>query len=145
MTSLFQKDQPVGRVTMQVCMGGYGGEGGGGAEEVSRDRAWVGWEGKAYKCSVGENSSTHLKPSQTNSRPPSYPPFLHLLWNLIMDIPIQYPWYRRAFSHRLSDLSMAEPLTDWPLIWPLPWSFPWIRPSFMRWFNLSDNGHGEVK
>ncbi|KAM3602188.1 uncharacterized protein V6R79_025927 [Siganus canaliculatus] len=63
-----------------------------------------------------------------------------------MDIPIQYPWYRRAFpSHRLTDLSLAEPLTDWPLMWPLPWSFPWLRSSFMRWFNWSDNGHSEMR
>nr|XP_046266775.1 alpha-crystallin A chain-like [Scatophagus argus] len=62
-----------------------------------------------------------------------------------MDIPIQNPWYRRAFPHRLSDLSLAEPLTDWPLIWPLSWSFPWMRPSFMRWFNLFENGHSEMR
>lgn len=62
-----------------------------------------------------------------------------------MDIPIQYPWYRRAFPLRLSDLSLAEPLTDWPLIWPFPWSFPWIRPSFLRWFNLPENGHSEMR
>ncbi|TKS82999.1 Alpha-crystallin A chain [Collichthys lucidus] len=58
-----------------------------------------------------------------------------------MDIPIQYPWYRRVFPHRLTDLtSLAEPLTDWPLFW----SFPWIRPSLMSWLNWSDNGHGEM-
>ncbi|KAG7217285.1 hypothetical protein INR49_027829 [Caranx melampygus] len=62
-----------------------------------------------------------------------------------MDIPIQYPWYRRTFPHRLPDLSMAEPLTDWPLLWPFSWSFPWIRPSFMRWLNWPDNGHSEMR
>ncbi|XP_034745346.1 alpha-crystallin B chain-like [Etheostoma cragini] len=62
-----------------------------------------------------------------------------------MDIPIQYPWYRRAFPHRLSDLSLAEPLTDWPLIWPFPWSFSWIRPSFMRWLSWPNNGHSEMR
>ncbi|XP_008276972.1 alpha-crystallin B chain [Stegastes partitus] len=62
-----------------------------------------------------------------------------------MDIPIQYPWYRRAFPHRLSDFSMTEPLTDWPLMWPFSWSFPWMRPSFMRWFNWPDNGHSEMR
>ncbi|XP_038563946.1 alpha-crystallin B chain-like [Micropterus salmoides] len=62
-----------------------------------------------------------------------------------MDIPIQYPWYRRAFPRRLSDLALTEPLTDWPLLWPLPWSFSWLRPSFMRWFNWSDNGHSEMR
>ncbi|GLD46801.1 alpha-crystallin A chain-like protein [Lates japonicus] len=62
-----------------------------------------------------------------------------------MDIPIQFPWYRRSFSHRLSDLSLAEPLTDWPLIWPFSWSFPWMRPLFMRWFNWSDNGQSEMR
>ncbi|KAM8741120.1 alpha-crystallin B chain-like [Acanthopagrus schlegelii] len=62
-----------------------------------------------------------------------------------MDIPIQYPWYRRAFPHRFSDFPLAEPLTDWPLIWPLSWSFPWMRPSFMRWFNWFDNGHSEMR
>ncbi|XP_028276767.1 alpha-crystallin A chain-like [Parambassis ranga] len=61
-----------------------------------------------------------------------------------MDIPIQYPWYRRAFPHRLSDLSLAETLTDWPLIWPFPWSFPWIRPSLMRWF-MPENGQSEIR
>ncbi|KAM6984132.1 crystallin, alpha B, b [Tautogolabrus adspersus] len=62
-----------------------------------------------------------------------------------MDIPIKYPWYRWAFPHRFSDLSLAEPLTDWPLIWPSPWSFPWSRPSFWRWFNWSENGHSEMR
>ncbi|XP_068601006.1 alpha-crystallin B chain-like [Brachionichthys hirsutus] len=62
-----------------------------------------------------------------------------------MDIPIQYPWYRRALPHRLSDLSLAEPLIDWPHIWPLPWSFPWMRPSLMRWFNWPDNDHSEMR
>ncbi|KAL3971101.1 required for meiotic nuclear division protein 1 [Sarotherodon galilaeus] len=62
-----------------------------------------------------------------------------------MDIPIQYPWYRRAFPHRFPDLSMAEPLTDWPMMWPFSWSFPWIRPLFMRWFNWPDNGHSEMR
>uniref|UniRef100_A0A8C6S738 Alpha-crystallin B chain n=1 Tax=Neogobius melanostomus TaxID=47308 RepID=A0A8C6S738_9GOBI len=37
-----------------------------------------------------------------------------------MDIPIQYPWYRRAFPPRVSDLSMGEPLSDWPLCGPSP-------------------------
>ncbi|KAM7397987.1 hypothetical protein PAMA_006050 [Pampus argenteus] len=62
-----------------------------------------------------------------------------------MDIPIQYPWYRRAFPHRLTDLSLAEPLTDWPVMWPFSWSFPLMRPSFMRWFNWPDNGHSEMR
>ena len=61
-----------------------------------------------------------------------------------MDIPIQYPWYRRAFPHRFPDMPLAEPLADWPLICPFPWSFPWMRPSFMRWFNWPENGHSEV-
>uniref|UniRef100_A0A672GDN3 Alpha-crystallin B chain n=1 Tax=Salarias fasciatus TaxID=181472 RepID=A0A672GDN3_SALFA len=60
-----------------------------------------------------------------------------------MDVPIQYSWYRRGFPYRFSDLSLAEPLTDWPLVWPFPWSFPWMRPLFMRWFNWPDNGHSE--
>ncbi|XP_051257840.1 alpha-crystallin B chain-like [Dicentrarchus labrax] len=94
--------------------------------------------GKRPINAVQESTSDQVKP-------PSHPSFLHLVWNLIMDIPIQYPWYRRAFPHRLSDLSLAEPLTDWPLIWPLPWSFPWMRPSFMRWFNWSDNGPSEMR
>ncbi|KAM4620351.1 alpha-crystallin B chain-like [Polymixia lowei] len=62
-----------------------------------------------------------------------------------MDIPIQYPWYRRAFTSRLSDLPLAEALSDWPLVWPFPWSAPWIRPSYLRWLNLSDNGHTELR
>ncbi|XP_041865070.1 crystallin, alpha B, b isoform X1 [Melanotaenia boesemani] len=62
-----------------------------------------------------------------------------------MEIPIQYPWYRRAFPSRFSDLSLAEPLTDWPMMWPFSWSFPWIRPSFMRWFNWPENGHSEMR
>lgn len=137
MTSLFQRDQPFGRVTMQVCMGGCGGEG--DTEDVNKDRTRVGWEGKAYKSGAGEHSRTHLRPSQTSLLSIFSS---HLLWNLIMDIPIQYPWYRRVFPHRLTDLtSLAEPLTDWPLFW----SFPWIRPSLMSWLNWSDNGHGEVK
>ncbi|XP_035481583.2 crystallin, alpha B, b isoform X1 [Scophthalmus maximus] len=61
-----------------------------------------------------------------------------------MDIPIQYPWYRRAFPHRLPDISLAEPLSDWPL-WPFSWSFPWMRPSFTRWFNWPENGHTEMR
>ncbi|MEQ2184556.1 hypothetical protein GOODEAATRI_009202 [Goodea atripinnis] len=61
-----------------------------------------------------------------------------------MDIPIQYPWYRRGFPSRLSDLSLAEPLADWPLMWPFSWSFPFMRPSFMRWFNWPENGHSEI-
>lgn len=78
------------------------------------------------------------------ARPRAYPTLLHCLWNLIMDIPIQFPWHRRVFPPRLSDLSMAEPFTDWPFFWPLSWSFPWMRPSIMRWFSWSDNGHSEV-
>uniref|UniRef100_A0A1A7Y466 Alpha-crystallin B chain n=1 Tax=Iconisemion striatum TaxID=60296 RepID=A0A1A7Y466_9TELE len=62
-----------------------------------------------------------------------------------MDIPIQYPWYRRAFPNRLSDFSMPEPLTDWPLMWPFSWPFPWIRPSFPRWFNWPDDGRNEMR
>ncbi|XP_029030114.1 alpha-crystallin A chain-like [Betta splendens] len=61
-----------------------------------------------------------------------------------MDIPIQYPWYRRAFPHRLPDLSLTEPLTDWPLMWPFSWSFPWMRPLFTRWFNWPENGLSEM-
>ncbi|XP_017273510.1 alpha-crystallin A chain-like [Kryptolebias marmoratus] len=61
-----------------------------------------------------------------------------------MDNPIQYQWYRRAFPNRLSDLSLAEPLADWPLMWPFSWSFPRIRPSFLHWFNWPDNGHSEM-
>lgn len=94
----------------------------------------MGWDRRAYKCSEEEHSSTHFIPAV----------FLHS-WNLIMDIPIHYPWYRRAFPHRLNDLSVAEPLTDWPLMWPFSWSFPWIRPFFTRWFNWPDNGYSEVK
>ncbi|TWW74729.1 alpha-crystallin B chain-like [Takifugu flavidus] len=62
-----------------------------------------------------------------------------------MDIPIQFPWHRRVFPPRLSDLSMAEPFTDWPFLWPLSWSFPWMRPSIMRWFSWSDNDHSEMR
>ncbi|XP_027888019.1 crystallin, alpha B, b isoform X1 [Xiphophorus couchianus] len=62
-----------------------------------------------------------------------------------MDIPIQYPWYRRGFPSRFSDLSLAEPLADWPLVWPFSWSLPWMRPSFMRWFNWPENGHSEMR
>ncbi|XP_012710718.1 alpha-crystallin B chain [Fundulus heteroclitus] len=62
-----------------------------------------------------------------------------------MDIPIQYPWYRRTFPSRFSDLSLAEPLADWPLMGPFSWSFPWMRPSFMRWFNWPENGHSEMR
>ncbi|KAK2879620.1 hypothetical protein Q8A73_023432 [Channa argus] len=65
--------------------------------------------------------------------------------NFIMDIPIQYPWYRRAFPHRLTDLSLAESLTDWPMMWPFTWSFPWIRPLSTRWFNWPDNGYNEMR
>lgn len=103
-----------------------------------------GWDGeaKAYKMRP-RRAQWHA--SRTRSKSPSHPSSFHLLWNLSMDIPIQYPWYRRSFPHRLGDLSMAEPLTDWPLIWPLSWSFPWMRPSFMRWFNWFENGHSEVK
>ncbi|XP_068187910.1 alpha-crystallin B chain-like [Antennarius striatus] len=50
-----------------------------------------------------------------------------------MDIPIQYPWYRRVRPYRLADLSLAEPLIDWPHMWPLSSSFPWMHPSLMRW------------
>ncbi|XP_060942545.1 alpha-crystallin A chain-like [Limanda limanda] len=62
-----------------------------------------------------------------------------------MDIPIQYPWYRRAFPHRLSDLPPAEPFVDWPRMWPFSWSLPWMRPSAMRWLNWPDNGHSEMR
>ncbi|KAM8834727.1 alpha-crystallin A chain-like [Synchiropus splendidus] len=62
-----------------------------------------------------------------------------------MDIPIQYPWYRRAYGRRVSDMSMAEPVQDWPMIWPFPWSYPWVRPAYMRWFNWPDNGSGEMR
>ncbi|XP_019728943.1 alpha-crystallin B chain-like [Hippocampus comes] len=61
-----------------------------------------------------------------------------------MDIPIQYPWYRRAFPYRRPDVSFIESLADWPLIWPFPWSFAWMRPSFMRWLNWPENGHSEM-
>ncbi|RVE63806.1 hypothetical protein OJAV_G00140130 [Oryzias javanicus] len=62
-----------------------------------------------------------------------------------MDIPIQYPWYRRTLSSRFADLSLGEPLIDWPMMWPFSWSFPWIRPSFMRWVNWPENGHTEMR
>ncbi|KAG7516411.1 alpha-crystallin A chain-like [Solea senegalensis] len=62
-----------------------------------------------------------------------------------MDIPIQYPWYRRFFPHRHPDRSSADPLTEWPHIWPFSWSFPLIPPSLMRWFNWPDNGHSEMR
>ncbi|XP_008331686.1 alpha-crystallin B chain [Cynoglossus semilaevis] len=61
-----------------------------------------------------------------------------------MDIPIQYPWYRRVLPHRRSDLTAAEPLTDWPLIQPFSWSPPWIRP-FSRLFNWVDMEHSEMR
>ncbi|XP_037543342.1 alpha-crystallin B chain-like [Nematolebias whitei] len=57
-----------------------------------------------------------------------------------MDIPIQHPWYRKAFPNRLTDLYLAEPLTDWPFFW----SLPRIRPSFLHWFNWLDDGHSEM-
>ncbi|KAF7644232.1 hypothetical protein LDENG_00225250 [Lucifuga dentata] len=62
-----------------------------------------------------------------------------------MDIPIKSSWFRRVFQPRPSDLSLAEPLTDWPLIWPLAMSSPWVRPSLMRWFNWPYNGHSEMR
>ncbi|KAM3869187.1 alpha-crystallin B chain-like [Diretmus argenteus] len=62
-----------------------------------------------------------------------------------MDIPIQYSWYRRAFTPRMSDLPMVEPMSDWPLIWPFSWSLPWIRSSNLRWFNWPENGHSEMR
>ncbi|KAM4546039.1 alpha-crystallin B chain-like [Odontesthes bonariensis] len=62
-----------------------------------------------------------------------------------MDIPIQYPRYRRAFPNRLSDLSLAESLTDWQMMMPYSFSFPFMRPSLMRWTNFPDNGHSEMR
>ncbi|XP_037324403.2 alpha-crystallin B chain-like [Pungitius pungitius] len=110
---------------MQVCMG-----------------TETGWDGRTINT-VAESTAAPI--SEKVKSPPSYPLLLHLFFNPIMDIPIQYPWYRRAFPHRLSDISLAEPLTDWPPIWPFPWSFPWFRPSSQRWFNWPDNGHSEVR
>lgn len=105
---------------------------------MGTEAAQMRWERKAYKCGAGRHSSTHLKPKLNLHH-------LHHSLNLTMDIPIQYPWYRRVFPHRLTDLPFAEPLTDWPLMWPLSWSFPWMRPLLTRWFNWADNGHSEVK
>lgn len=124
MTSLFQKDQRVGRVT------------------VWGTKTQSGWDGTERPINTVQES-TAIPISETN--PPVSHQFSPVLWNLIMEIPIQFPWYRRAFPHRFSDLSLAEPLVDWPLIWPFSWSSPWMRPSFMRWFNWAENGHSEVK
>lgn len=101
----------------------------------------VGWQRRAYKWAAGDRTGTSSRPSQTLCLPivVTSPLFF------TMDIPIQFPWHRRLFPPRLSDLSMAEPISDWPFFWPLSWSFPWMRPSIMRWFSWSDNGHSEVK
>lgn len=101
----------------------------------------VGWEQRAYKWAAGAGTGTSSRPSQTLCLPIVVTSSLFS----IMDIPIQFPWHRRVFPPRLSDLSMAEPISDWPFFWPLSWSFPWMRPSIMRWFSWSDNGHSEVK
>lgn len=103
----------------------------------NKDTVWMGRDTQTYKYCAGEHSIAHLRDSQPVASP--------RLWNLSMEIPIQFPWYRRAFPHRLPDLSLAEPLIDWPLIWPFSWSSPWMRPSYMRWFNWAENGHSEVK
>ncbi|CAG5873983.1 unnamed protein product [Menidia menidia] len=86
---------------------------------------------KAYKNSFREHSSTNRRSDQDAT--------------ITMDIPIQYPWYRRVFPNRFSELSLAEPLTDWPMM--MPFSFPLLfsRPSMMRWFNWADNGHSEMR
>lgn len=101
----------------------------------------VGWEQRAYKWAAGDHTGTSWRPSQTLC--------IAIVgassFFRIMDIPIQFPWHRRVFPTRLSDLSMAEPISDWPFFWPLSWSFPWMRPSIMRWFSWPDNGHSEVK
>ncbi|KAK0141434.1 Alpha-crystallin B chain [Merluccius polli] len=64
-----------------------------------------------------------------------------------MDIPIQFPWYRRAFNPRLADLASVESLSDWPMAWPfsLPLPLPWMRPSAQRWLNWPESGLTEVK
>lgn len=100
----------------------------------------VGWEQRAYKWAAGDPTGTSWRPSQTLC----LPIVVTSSSFFIMDIPIQFPWHRRLFPPRISDLSMAEPISDWPFFWPLSWSFPWMRPSIMRWFNWSDNGHSEV-
>ncbi|XP_062342115.1 crystallin, alpha B, b isoform X1 [Osmerus eperlanus] len=62
-----------------------------------------------------------------------------------MDVPIQYPWYRRAFSHRMPDLYSGEALPDLALGWPFTWPLPWMRTSFPRWLNWADGGHAEMR
>lgn len=108
---------------------------GGGAE--NKEPVWMGRDKRTYKYAAGEHSIAQTGHSQPAASP--------RLWNLSMEIPIQFPWYRRAFPHRLADLSLAEPLMDWPLIWPFSWTSPWMRPSYMRWSNWAENGHSEVK
>lgn len=121
LTSLFQKDQRVGRAA------------------VWRTKRQSGWDGTHTPIYTVQGSTA--SPQTGHSQPAAS----HRLWNLSMEIPIQFPWYRRAFPHRLADLSMAEPLMDWPLIWPFSWTSPWMRPSYPRWFNWAENGHSEVK
>lgn len=59
-----------------------------------------------------------------------------------MEVPVQYPWYRRAqHSLRLSDLHPVETLPDWPLSWPLPW----MRHALPRWLSWPDTGYGEMR
>lgn len=103
----------------------------------NKEPVWMGRDTWTYKYGAGEHSIAQTRHSQPAASP--------RLWNLSMEIPIQFPWYRRAFPHRLADLSLAEPLIDWPLIWPFSWTSPWMRPSYMRWFNWAENGHSEVK
>ncbi|XP_059912948.1 alpha-crystallin A chain-like [Gadus macrocephalus] len=76
---------------------------------------------------------------------------LHLLTSpsltrtLVMDIPIQIPWYRRAFNPRLADLASVESLSDWPLSWPFSLPLPWMRPMTQRWLNWPENGLTEMR
>ncbi|KAM6986423.1 crystallin, alpha B, b [Aplochiton taeniatus] len=63
-----------------------------------------------------------------------------------MDVPVQYPWYRRAFSsQRMADLHPGDSFSDWSLTWPFPWALPWIRPNYLRWLNWPENGHAEMR
>lgn len=154
MTSLFWKDQPVGRVRARVCARGLWRRGSGG----EKDRKWIepGQEGgrRGYKLACREreaepvsSASSSIRPDRSSppssSHPLSYPVSLSLSRTRIMEIPIQYPWYRRALSPRVSDVASTDLFLDWPLIWPFSWSLPWTR-SFLRWFNWPENGHTEV-
>lgn len=60
LTSLFQKDQPVGKVTMQVCMGGYRGEG--------MQRTWSetgpGWDRRERPINAPQESTAAPIPVQ---------------------------------------------------------------------------------